>query len=252
MTSPPSASPPPAPNTPRKRTSEGARRAPRWPRLIATFIVIVTVFAAPWWSPKLLRHLRFFQVRRVEVYGTHYIPADDILARLRVDTTASVWDDLAPLERRVAEHPQVRSVSIERHLPGTLVVRVSENLPVAFIPAAGGLRATDADGHVLPLDPSKVDLDLPVLERPDSALVRLLADVRGISPALFAQISAARRPAPSEITFALAGIVVRANANVDAVRLADVIPVQQDLARRHARASELDLRFRDQVIAKLQ
>jgi len=196
--------------------------------------------------------MRFFQVRKVEVYGTHYIPPDDILARLRVDTTASVWDDLAPLERRVAELPQVRSVRIERKLPGTLVVRVSENLPVAFVPTAGGLRATDADGHLLPLDPSKTDVDLPVLERPDTALVRLLADVRGASPALFALISAARRPSPGELTFALSGVLVRTNANVTAARLADVLPVEQDLARRRARAVELDLRFRDQVIAKLQ
>ena len=221
-------------------------------RLIPAALLAIALFLAPWWSPPLLRRMRFFQVRRVEVFGTHYIPPDDILARLRVDTTASVWDDLAPLERRVAEHPQVGRVSIERKLPGTLVVRVSENLPVAFVPAAGGLRATDADGHILPLDPSKVDVDLPVLERPDSALVRILADVRGASPALFARISAARRPSPSELTFALPGFLVRTNANVNPARLADVLPVEQDLARRHARVVELDLRYRDQVIAKLQ
>ena len=221
-------------------------------RLIPAALLALALFLAPWWSPPLLRRMRFFQVRRVEVFGTHYIPPDDILARLRVDTSTSVWDDLAPLERRVAEHPQVGRVSIERKLPGTLVVRVSENLPVAFVPAAGGLRATDADGHLLPLDPSKVDVDLPVLERPDSALVRILADVRGASPALFARISAARRPSPGELTFALPGFLVRTNANVNPARLADVLPVEQDLARRHARVVELDLRYRDQVIAKLQ
>ena len=240
------------PTPPRPRAPRTERRPPRAAKLIPAALLAVALFCAPWWSPPLLRRMRFFHVRTVEVYGTHYIPPDDILARLRVDTTNSVWDDLGPLERRVAEHPQVRTVSIERKLPGTLVVRVSENLPVAFVPAAGGLRATDADGHLLPLDPSKVDIDLPVLERPDTALVRLLADVRGASPALFAQISAARRLSPSELTFALPGMLVRTNASVNAARLADVLPVEQDLARRHARAAELDLRYRDQVIAKLQ
>jgi len=240
------------PTPPRPRAPRTERRPPRAAKLIPAALLAVALFCAPWWSPPLLRRMRFFQVRTVEVFGTHYIPPDDILARLRVDTTNSVWDDLGPLERRVAEHPQVRTVSIERRLPGTLVVRVSENLPVAFVPAAGGLRATDADGHLLPLDPSKVDIDLPVLERPDTALVRLLADVRGASPALFAQISAARRLSPSELTFALPGMLVRTTASVNAARLADVLPVEQDLARRHARAAELDLRYRDQVIAKLQ
>jgi len=35
-------------------------------------------------------------------------------------------------------------------------------------------------------------------------------------------------------------------------RLADIFPVESDLARRQLRAEELDLRYRDQVIARLQ
>ena len=44
---------------------------------------------------------------------------------------------------------------------------------------------------------------------------------------------------------------VLAAADVTADRLADIVPVEQDLARRNLRATELDLRFRDQVIARL-
>jgi cell division protein FtsQ len=224
-----------------------ARLGWRVPVALAAALMLVV---APWWAPPLLARLSFFRVKRVEVYGTHYIPPDEILARLRVDTTASVWDDPRPLAQRVAEHPEVRAVAIERDLPGTLVVRVTERLPVAFVPAGGGLRATDAEGSLLPLDPSRVALDLPVLERLDTALIRLLADVHGASPELFARISGARRAAPNEIQIALAGALVRANADVTARRLADVVPVQQDLAQRGAPVSELDLRFRDQVIAR--
>jgi hypothetical protein len=35
-------------------------------------------------------------------------------------------------------------------------------------------------------------------------------------------------------------------------RLGDILPVEADLARRQARVAELDLRYRDQVIARLQ
>ncbi len=91
-----------------------------------------------------------------------------------------------------------------------------------------------------------------MLERLDTALVRLLADVRSQSPALFDQISSARRASAGEITLAVSGVVVRAKPNISASRLADIIPVEQDLARRGAHPAELDLRFRDQVIAKLQ
>jgi cell division protein FtsQ len=34
-------------------------------------------------------------------------------------------------------------------------------------------------------------------------------------------------------------------------RLSDIDPVQRDLAQRQQRAAELDLRYRDQVIARL-
>jgi cell division protein FtsQ len=44
---------------------------------------------------------------------------------------------------------------------------------------------------------------------------------------------------------------VLASGDVTADRLSDIIPVEQDLARRHVKAVELDLRFRDQVIARL-
>jgi len=35
-------------------------------------------------------------------------------------------------------------------------------------------------------------------------------------------------------------------------RLADIFPVENDLARRQVHVDELDLRYRDQVIARLQ
>lgn len=218
----------------------------------AAAVGIALAASAPWWGPRLLSRLSYFQVRRVEVYGRHYIRVPEVLARLRVDTTTSVWTDLGVLERRVATLPQVQSVEIERKLPGTLVVRLSENLPVAFVPAAQGLRAVDADGHTLPIDPSRATVDLPVVQRPDTAVLHLLADVRARTPALFDEISTVRRSGHDELTFALPSVVVRTMAGVSARRLADIIPVEDDLARRHARVAELDLRYRDQVIARLQ
>jgi cell division protein FtsQ len=37
-----------------------------------------------------------------------------------------------------------------------------------------------------------------------------------------------------------------------AARFAEIIPVEQDLERRGRRAAELDLRFRDQVVARVE
>jgi hypothetical protein len=45
---------------------------------------------------------------------------------------------------------------------------------------------------------------------------------------------------------------VRAMQDVSVERLAEIAPVEEDLARRQLRVAEIDLRFRDQVIARLQ
>src|SRR6476659_1998798 len=95
----------------------------------AVALGVLVLLASPWWARLIASNLSFFRVRRVEIVGVRYVAPSDILARLRVDTTHSVWDDPTPLEQRVAAHPQVGNVSISRKLPGTLVVNVVENMP---------------------------------------------------------------------------------------------------------------------------
>jgi cell division protein FtsQ len=223
-----------------------------WLRLGALGALVVLVISSPWWGPRALSGLDFFRVRKVEIEGARYLAPEQVLARLQVDTTVSVWTDLAPLEERVAAHPQVRVARVERKLPGTLVVHVTENLPIALVPAARGLRAVDVDGDTLPIDPSAVDVDLPIVAQRDTAVLRLLAEVRTAYPALFDRISAVRRVGRGELLVQLTSVPVRALASVSVERLAEVVPVERDLERRSARVAELDLRYRDQVIARLQ
>ena len=223
----------------------------RW-RAVGIAAAAAALLATPWWGPPILSHLSFFRVRHVEVNGYRYLPPTDVLKRLRIDTSTSVWTDLGELEHRVETHPQVRSVTVDRKLPGTLVVHVTENLPLAYVAAAGGLRAVDSDGRFLPIDPSRIAIDLPVLAKADTVLLHLLANVRSVSPALFGEISDIRRTGGTDIALTLSTTQVRALASVSAQRLADIIPVEADLARRKARVTELDLRFRDQVIARTQ
>lgn len=231
--------------------TEGPRPR-RWGRIAAVAIALPLLATSPWWTRAAAERMAFFRVRKVEIDGARYVDPAELVARLRVDTTTSVWAPVSPLERRVAAHPQVREVHIERRLPGTLVVRVAEHLPVALAPGRGGLKAYDAEGRLLPLDPSRVTVDVPVVTAPDSAVLRLLGEVRVSDPALYARISEVRRAGRGEIVVALDRWPVRAMADLTAGRLAEIYPVEDDLARRRARVAELDLRFRDQVIARLQ
>ena len=226
--------------------------ASRW-RLALVAIGVLLLVASPLWGPSLLRRLDFFRVRRVEILGARYTAPSELLARLEVDTTRSVWDPLGPLEARVRTHAQIESVEVSRRLPGTLVVRVTERHPVALVDGPGGLRAVDERGRRLPLDPSRTPVDAPVVTAAprDTLVYHLLGAMQREAPALYAKLSSIRAIGADEIVLQIADLQVRALTSVTLARLGDVDPVERDLMRRQLRAAEIDLRYRDQVIARL-
>lgn len=234
----------------RSRTA-GARLS-RW-RLLLGGLLVVALLATPLWGPRILGHLAFFRVRKVEVLGLRYTPPGEVLERLRVDTTRSVWDPLEPLVARVAAHPQIASVIVTRKLPGTLVVDVTERRPVALIPSGTALRAVDERGVTLPLDPSRTPVDAPIVTAPprETAVYHLLGAMQREAPKLYARINSIRSTGRGELVLQLADLPVRTLTSVTVTRLSDIEPVERDLARRQLRAAELDLRYRDQVIARL-
>lgn len=221
-------------------------------RLAGIVMLAILLITSIWWAPPLLSHMAFFNVRHVEVVGTTLLDPSDVVAAMQLDTTRSVWANHDSLGARVARHPQVATVRIGRRLPSTLVVQVTEVPPVAFVPTARGLTALDAEGDTLPIDPVRTQVSLPIIARRDTALLRLLGTLREEAPELFDRISEVRRVADQELLLVMPTLRVRATADLSSERLADILPVERDLARRNARVVELDLRYRDQVVARVQ
>jgi cell division protein FtsQ len=220
-------------------------------RLVLFGLAAVLALGSPFWGPLVMRRMPFFHVHRIEILGAHYVSSADVVARLNVDTMKSVWDPTAPLEARVESFPEVAKAVIERKLPGALVVHVTERIPVAFVQSSGGMRAYDERGALLPIDPARVTVDLPVLWQRDTVLLRLLGAMRIEMPGLYSRLTFARRGAGNDVIFLLDTERVRVMRDVTLDRLADIAPVEDDLAKKHLRVAEIDLRYRDQVIARL-
>jgi len=219
-------------------------------KLMLAAIVLLLVVGSPFWAPLVMRRMAFFHVHRIEIVGARYVAPSDILGRLHVDTMASVWDPTAPLAARVEQHPEISKAKVRRKLPGTLVVEVTERTPVALVPAANGFRVYDERGVALPIDPAKVGVDAPVLTQRDTTVLRLLAAMRSSMPVMYARLSSVSPVGKDELRFELKSIPVRAMKDVTLERLADIEPVEADLGRKQLRATEIDLRYRDQVIAR--
>lgn len=212
---------------------------------------LIVLLGSPLWAPLILRQLSFFRVRKVEIIGARYVSVSELMDRLHVDTTVSVWDPTPPMVARLATDPQLRKVSIRRRLPGTLVVEIQESLPIALVSTNDGLRVYDDRGVLLPIDLARTPIDAPILPRRDLGLLHLLSVLRNEAPTLYDRLSEIRITAPDELLLQFAGTPVRAMRDVSLARLVEIAPVEDDLTRRGLRAAEIDLRYRDQVIARL-
>jgi cell division protein FtsQ len=227
-------------------TEAASAERPRWWRLLRLLLVMVAAaltVASPWWGPKALSTLAFFHVRRVVFEGMRYTPRAEAIALLKVDTLQSVWQEMAPLAARLEAHPLVAAV------------QVTEREPVALVRRADGrLDPVDGNGYRLPIDPARVPMDVPLSASADSALLQLLDGLRTAEPALYARVERADRVkdkgAPDEFRLKLGPVTVRTTPEVTVSRFKDILPVEADLARNRLRVVELDLRFRNQVIAR--
>lgn len=122
----------------------------------------VVGLGAPLWAPPLLSGLELFRVEKVEVTGVRYVSPGEVIRRADVEEGASVWDDVSRWEARVREHPMVRDAEVLRAGIQRLEIRVREVEPVALV-SAPELTPVDRRGRILPLDPARVGLDLPIL-----------------------------------------------------------------------------------------
>ncbi|MCA0375958.1 MAG: FtsQ-type POTRA domain-containing protein [Gemmatimonadetes bacterium] len=219
-------------------------------RIALGAVAVAVLGGAPWWGPLALSRLDYFHVRRIAFDGTRFARTRDLLPLLAVDTLESVWQPLPPLADRLLTHPLVAAARVERRLPGTLVITVEEREPVALVPQGGRLAPADGDAHILPIDLAAHPLDLPVVATVDTAALRVLDALRRDAPTLYARVTQVSRPNAQELRFALGALVVRTRPEVTVARFRDILLVEADLARQQRRALELDLRFRDQVIAR--
>jgi hypothetical protein len=196
-----------------------------------------------------LRRLDFFQVRRVEIAGLQYLDPAKVIAALQLAPGASVFDDAAPLARRLLAMPGVAAAQIGRRLPGTLEVELVEVTPVALATRGDGLALLDARGRVLPFDPLRSAPDLPLAVSGDPAVAGVLARVRDSDPDLFARIGAAWRVGP-DVVLEVGGRRLWFGAQVTAEDIRAVMAVEQALARTGRSYQELDGRFAGQVIVR--
>jgi hypothetical protein len=139
----------------------GAARndAARWMAVAVIAVLVIAVTAA---APRGLRRMNVFRIDHVEIYGNHFMSAEQVLNASHITKYASVFDDVDQFRRALLAQPLIATATVERKLPNTAIVRITETHPVAFA-RTPELRPIDAMGRILPADPTAVDMDLPII-----------------------------------------------------------------------------------------
>lgn len=153
--------------------------------VFGTFFCLFLLWCAGnWASRKLITENPAFAITEIDAATDGVVAPEQIRRWTGVRMGDNLMAlDLANVKRDVELHPIVQSVSVERVLPHTLRVRVTEREPVAQVNLprlrpGGGLDVAvmhlDADGFVMPpLDPRLRSTPLGQLEEPLPVLTGL-------------------------------------------------------------------------------
>lgn len=102
-------------------------------------------------------------VQRVLIQGNTVVQTNEILQLAHIPDAARMYDlDLTRIQQDVIGHYFLKDVVIERDLPSTIRITVTERTPIAMI-NTGELRYLDPEGVVLPHSVSGELFDLPLI-----------------------------------------------------------------------------------------
>lgn len=246
---------------------KGRSALPRAAFLFGLLIVGAGAVASVW-GRQLLTKISFFHARRIEVVGTRLVAPDSVLHMAAIGRARSVWEDFTPEERRLSTHPLIEEAVVLRSGLRGLRIVVREVEPLAFV-GIPELRPVRGDGTVLPIDPRRVSLDLPVLTTPagveeNSARLRdgaarqalqIFAELRALDPGLAAIVSDFELAEPEGLTANLGpsqpALRVTLPRTIDEMLVRRLRATLADLRSREVDAAVLEARYADQVVVRI-
>ncbi|HEX6178490.1 MAG TPA: FtsQ-type POTRA domain-containing protein [Thermoanaerobaculia bacterium] len=143
-----------------------------------------------------------FAVKAVEVAGVVHTPRADVEQLTSRYTGANLFQlDIAEVQRDLGAISWISRIDIEKKLPDTLRIRVTERVPVALARVGSEIRYVDESGAAFAaLSPSVGNADLPLIteaeEKDLARCVELIAEIRKNDPELFSRVSEVRPVAP--------------------------------------------------------
>ncbi len=230
-------------------------------RALAIARNVVFVAAVALFGLWLYRHTQSdarFAVKHIEIAGFVHTPRSAIESIARNYVGANLFRiDIDRVQRDLDSISWIRRISIEKKLPDTLRIKITERTPAALLETGGAIRYVDDTGTVIAdLSPSVGDKDLPLITNaagPElERTMALLASLRQSDPALYSRIAQLQPVAPRGFAIFDRGLgaYVYANAEDIAPKWRQLYAIAEAEQFGHAGIEYADLRFGGRIIVK--
>jgi cell division protein FtsQ len=218
--------------------------------------LVATVTLVGFWIYRSTQSNARFSVRTIEVEGALHTSRADLDRITRGYTGLNLFQiDIARVQRDLGGLGWVRRIDIEKQLPDTLRIKITERTPVALVRDGDKLLYVDEEAAgFAELSPRAGDDDLPVISDAAGAelarTVKLLRDLRAGDRELYSRVSEIW-PIPPR-GFALydraLGAVVYANADDISAKYRNLHAILS--AEQNPKIEYADLRFAGRVIVR--
>ncbi|PYQ32025.1 MAG: hypothetical protein DMF56_02705 [Acidobacteria bacterium] len=225
--------------------------------LLRNVAVLAIVVAGGVWIWEHAQSDARFAVKHIEIAGEVHTPraAIDGVAQRYVGVNL-FQIDIARVQRDLGGVGWISHINIEKKLPDTLRIKITERTPVALVRINGALRYADETGVAFAdLTSAAGDNDLPIITDASGAeltrAVALLRELRAHDREIYSRISEVRPIAPRG--FAIfdrqLGAFVYADADNVSAKWRSLYAILG--AENQPRIEYADLRFADRVIVKV-
>lgn len=153
------------------------RKRFRWKRAFAftgrltILLVWISLGVGLVWGLSLLYPLvldaQYFQVKHIRITGLKALGEDDVRYLLGIPQERTLWQlDLVRIGARLERHPYIKTVTLRREFPDTLLVTVQERLPSLAIQTPQQAVVIDGDAVVMRVSQPEQDGTLLQLTLP--------------------------------------------------------------------------------------
>ncbi len=195
-----------------------------------------------------VQRLEFFRVRSVEVAGVHNLDERDLVAGLGIPSDAHILVPLGPIAAAAEALPGVRHATASRRWPGTIRLTIREAPAVALAVRSGRVVVLDDRGHLLPIDPSRLESSLPIAAD-DSTVAALLGRLQVTDPQWYRLIDRAALDG-REVVLTVGPRSVRLEADAGSDVLRDLATVRDWLGEKGIAWQAIDARFRGRMFVR--